>query len=139
MSGLRGSTLIEAVASMMIVAMMTAPIMATVLSASISSQSSSRRSAAADAARGLSEHLKAYVTADASLVAGPGAGADGWSLAGDASGLAAFAAGHHALEAAIWAPALRDCGGQISYDVSVRDTPAGREPDVTFNVSWNDE
>lgn len=138
MRGRRGATLVEVVISILLVAMMTGPIMSTVLSASMAQKRSEHRVAAAAAARGLSERLKAFVTADRSLANGPGVGRDGWSLPGDGTEAYALAPGTHRLDAGVWAPGLKDCGGSISYSVAVRDTPSGPEPDVRMNVSWED-
>lgn len=131
--------MVEICVSVLLVAMMSAPIMSTVLTASMSSRKADRRISAAAAVRGVSEHLKAFVTADRSLVRGPGAGGDGWHLPGDQSGLAALEAGRHELDPVRWAPGLVSCRGQISYDVRVRQTRTGPEPTVTFSVSWSDE
>lgn len=132
-------TLVEVCVSVLLVALMTAPIMSTVLTSSISSKRGDRRLNAAAAVRGLSEHLKAFVTADRALARGPGVGPDGWSLPGDASYLWALEPGRHELDPARWAPGLAESGGRISYVVAVRETRTGPEPTVTFTVSWEDE
>lgn len=131
--------MVEICVSVLLVAMMAAPIMSTALTSSLSSKKSDRRIAAAAAVRGVSEHLKAFVTADRALVRGSGTGPDGWSLPGDLSGLSALEAGRHELDPARWAPGLAASGGKISYEVRVRDTASGPEPTVTFTVSWNDQ
>ncbi len=131
--------MVEICVSVLLVAMMAAPIMSTVLTSSMSSLKSDRRMSASAAVRGVSEHLKAFVTADPSLARGSGGGVDGWSLPGDTSELSALEAGHHELDPARWAPGLVGCGGRISYDVTVRATPSGPEPTVTFTVSWNEQ
>jgi len=131
--------MVEVCVSVLLVALMSAPIMSTVLTSSMSSRRGDRRMSAAAAVRGVSEHLKAFVTADRTLVRGSGEGTDGWTLPGDRSGMYALAPGRHELDAARWAPGLADCGGQIAYEVVVRASPAGPEPTVTFTVSWSDE
>jgi hypothetical protein len=136
MSDSRGSSLIEVVVSLLLLAMMTAPIMSAALGAQVFSGRSDRRLAAAAAVHRLSEHLKPYVTADRTAARGPGQGPDGWTLPGDESRLAALESGHHDLQAAQWASALAPYSGNISYDVVVRDTPSGPEPDVRFTVTW---
>ena len=134
----RGSSLIEVIISILLFAMMTVPIMSTILSGAMSSGRTQRRGEAATAVRRVSENLKAYVTADRSLALGPGVGSDGWSLPGDASGLAALQGGPHDLAAGIWLQTLAPYSGSISYDVTDRATPSGPEPDVRFSVSWKE-
>ena len=75
------------------------------------------------------------------LISGPGIGPGGWALSGDASGLSALAAGRHDLSPAEWLPDLAapPYNGTIFYDVSVRLTPQGPQPDVAFNVQWTDQ
>lgn len=138
MRGERGASLVEVVISMLLLAMMTAPIMSTVLTGSLSSKRADRRLSAASSVRAVSENLKAYVTADPSLVQGAGAGPDGWTLPGDRSNLYALAPGHHELDPVRWAPGLNGFGATISYDVTVRTTNSGPEPDVVFNVAWTE-
>jgi type II secretory pathway pseudopilin PulG len=135
-----GTTLIEVVVSILLLAMMAAPIMSVVLNGAMISGRTQRRMAAALAVRRVSEHLKAYVTADRSVALGPGIGSDGWNLPGDASGLAALQGGHHALSAALWLQPLepKPYLGVISYDVTNRMTPSGPEPDVRFAISWTE-
>lgn len=134
----KGYTLIEVIIAILLVAMMTPPIMSVALTSRMSTGRSDRRMAAAGAVRALSEQLKAYVTADMTLAAGPGSGVNGWILPGDQSGLTALQAGHHDLSAAQWLPALASFGGTISYDVTTRSTPSGPAADLTFNVAWNE-
>jgi len=138
MRGSRGSTLAEVVIAILLVAMMAAPIMSVVLTSAMSSGRGARRVGAASDVRRVSEHLKAYVTADRGVVRGPGVGADGWTLPGDASGIGAFEVGRHPLSPALWAPDLAAYQGKIWYDVSMSTTPAGPQPNVTFGVSWED-
>lgn len=118
--------------------MMTVPIMSAAFGGrQMTAKTSLRLQAAADAQH-LAEALKAYVVADTTLAAGPGDGSGGWALPGDTSGLNALAAGHHALSSAVWLTDLTGYGGTISYDVTVRLTPQGPQPDVAFNVQWID-
>ena len=126
--------------SILLVAIMTGPIMSVILNSAMSSGRAQRRLEAAAAVRRLSEHLKAYVTADRSVAAGPGSGLDGWSLPGDASGRAALQDGHHELSPDLWLSSLspKPYSGSISYDVTGRLTPLGTEPDVRFAVSWTE-
>lgn len=136
-----GQTLIEVVIASLLLVMMTIPIMAAALSGRQMTARTTRRLQAAGHARHAAEALKAFVVADATLVSGPGAGSDGWVLSGDASGLNALAAGHHDLSPAEWLPdlAASPYNGTISYDVTVRLTPQGPQPDVVFNVQWADQ
>lgn len=134
----RGHTLIEVVVSMLLIAVMAALSMPAFLTGRMSEGRSQRRDAAADAVQRLSQELKNYVTADRSIVNGPGAGADGWSLPGDRSNTWALAAGQHDLDPALWAAALTPFQGTISYAVTVRATPSGPEPTVTFQVGWQE-
>ena len=138
MRGSRGSSLAEVVVSILIVAMMAAPIMSVALTSTMSSGRGARRVAAATAVRRVSEHLKAYVTADTTVARGPGEGIDGWSLPGDASGRYALAAGRHDLAPDRWSPELAAYRGSLSYDVTMATTPAGPQPNVVFRVSWED-
>lgn len=139
MRGNRGSTLAEVVVAVLIVAMMAGPIMSVALTSTMSSGRGARRVQAASDLRRVSEHLKAYVTADRSVAPGPGVGPDGWALPGDSSGLGALEPGHHELAPARWAPDLAPYKGTISYDVALATrTPSGPQPDVTFSVSWEE-
>lgn len=138
MSNERGSSLMEVIVAILLLAMMATPIMSVALSGRMASGRADRRIAAAAAIRRVSEHLKAYVTADRALARGPGDGDDGWALPGDASKASALDPGHHELEPAVWVPALAPFSGKISYDVSVRRTPSGAEPSVGFRVSWDE-
>ena len=142
-----GQSLIEVVIASLLVAMMTIPIMAAAFGGhQLTAKTSVRLQAAADARR-VAEALKAYVVADATLYLtdprykGPGVGIGGWVLPGDASGLNALDAGHHLLDAATWLPGLDapPYNGTISYDVTVRATPQGPQPDVVFNLGWSDQ
>ena len=133
-----GFTLIELIVATLMIGVIAGAMMSLTLTGRMSVGRVDRRVSAAAAVRGVSEALKAYVTADRALAQGPGAGPDGWTLPGDLSVLPAFGAGHHELSTAQWAPALAAQGGRISYDVAVRQTPSGPEPDVSFSVSWND-
>lgn len=136
----RGTSLIEVVISMLLLAMISVPIMATILTGAMSSGRLQRRGDAAAAVRRVSENLKAYVTADPSLALGPGVGSDGWSLPGDSSGLSALQGGRHPLSAEMWLQTLapNPYSGRISYDVTDRMTPSGHQPDVRFAVSWTE-
>lgn len=139
--GRGGQTLIEVVIATLLLAMMTVPIMAAAFGGRRMSARTTRRMQASSRARHVSEALKAFVVADRTLAAGPGTGSDGWTLSGDASGLPALAAGHHELAPAEWLPDLAapPVSGTISYDVTVRLTPQGPQPDVVFNVRWADQ
>jgi hypothetical protein len=136
----RGTTLVEVIISILLVAMMTVPIMSTVLSGAMASGRIQRRLDAAAAVRRVSENLKAYVTADRAVARGPGGGVDGWVLPGDLSGQPGLQAGHHTLSSDVWLPTLapRPYLGKISYDVTARMTPLGPEPDVSFAVAWTE-
>jgi hypothetical protein len=137
MRGSRGTSLVEVVIAILLVAMMTGPIMSTVLTTAVSQHRVERRVTAAASARALSESLKGYVTADRRLAPGPGVGRDGWTLPGDAEGIYALAPGVHRLDAAVWAPGLP--GATVAYAVTVRDTPSGPEPDVDMAFQWEDD
>ena len=134
----QGYTLVEVVIATLIIAMMAGPMMSVALTGRMSVGRTDRRVAAAASVRRLSETLKAFVTADRTLALGPGSGADGWTLPGDDSGAYALAAGHHALQVSQWAPALAAYQGAIAYDVAVRSTPSGPQPDVTFSIAWSE-
>lgn len=121
---------------MLLIGIVSALSLPSFLSGSMSVGRFERRTAAVDAARRVAEELKQYVTADRSLVNGPGAGLDGWSLPGDLSGSWALAEGSHPLDSAVWAAPLAAYGGTLSYTVAVRNTPSGPQPDVTFRVDW---
>ena len=136
-----GQSLIEVVIATLLLAMMTVPIMAAALSGRQLTARTTRRLQAAGHARHAAEALKAFVVADTTLISGPGAGPGGWSLSGDASGLNALAPGHHDLDPAEWLGdlAAQPYYGTLSYDVTVRATPQGPQPDVVFNVQWTDQ
>ncbi|HEX4047479.1 MAG TPA: hypothetical protein VH309_06575 [Elusimicrobiota bacterium] len=136
----RGSSLIEVIISVLLVAMIAVPIMSTALNGAMTAGRTQRRMEAAAAVRRLSESLKAYVTADRTVAPGPGTGADGWVLPGDSSGRGALESGHHPLSAELWLAPLapQPYSGTISYDVNARATPEGPEPDVSFAVSWTE-
>lgn len=134
----RGSSLVEVIVAILLIALMTAPLMSTALTGRMSMGRADRQIAAAAAVRALSEQLKAYVAADLSLATGPGTGASGWLLPGDQSGMTALQAGHHDLAASRWLSALAPYGGTISYDVTSVPTPSGPRADVTFNVAWKE-
>jgi type II secretory pathway pseudopilin PulG len=136
-----GQTLIEVIVAGLLLGMMTIPIMAAALGGRQLTAKTSRRLQAAADLRHAAEALKAYVVADTTLVSGPGTGGGGWVLPGDTSGLKALAAGHHVLLPATWLPdlAVPPYNGTISYDVAVRSTPQGPQPDVVFNVQWADQ
>ena len=138
MKGSRGSSLAEVIISILIVAMMAAPIMSVALTSTMSSGRGTRRIAAVTAVRRVSEHLKAYVTADTTAARGPGEGFDGWALPGDVSGRYALAVGHHELAPERWSPELASYRGSLSYDVTLATTSAGPQPNVVFRVSWED-
>lgn len=135
---IRGHTLIEVVVSMLLISVMAALSMPAFVTGRMAEGRSQRRDAAADAVQRLSEELKNYVTADRTIVDGPGTGADGWSLPGDLSRNWALAPGQHALDPAQWAAALTPFQGSISYTVTVRNTPSGPEPSVAFRVGWEE-
>ncbi|NNN05780.1 MAG: hypothetical protein HKL90_07750 [Elusimicrobia bacterium] len=97
-----------------------------------------RRAAAAQVVRRVSQALKAYVTADTALVAGPGVAPNGWGLPGDACGCYALQAGAHPLSAAAWAPELAALGGAVSYTVTTTPTALGPQPTVAFSVTWQE-
>ncbi|MFI5344809.1 MAG: prepilin-type N-terminal cleavage/methylation domain-containing protein [Elusimicrobiota bacterium] len=136
----RGSSLVEVVISILLLALMATPIMSVALSGHMAAGRADRRVAAAAAVRRVSEHLKAYVTADRTVARGPGDGEDGWHLPGDGSvARGALDPGHHELDPGLWLPStLKPYSGTISYDVTRRMTPSGLEPDVSFSVSWNE-
>lgn len=136
-----GQTLIEVVIASLLLAMMTVPIMAAAFGGRKLTARTTRRLQAAAYARQAAEALKAFVVADQTIVSGPGTGSNGWSLSGDASGSYALAAGHHELSPAAWLVELAASpyNGTISYDVTVRQTPQGPQPDVVFNVQWTDQ
>jgi Tfp pilus assembly protein FimT len=136
-----GETLLEIIIAILLLAMMTVPIMGAALGGrQLTLKTGHRQQAAADS-RHVAEALKAYVVADTSLAEGPGTGTGGWTLPGDESGTYALAAGHHVLTPAVWLPefASPPYNGTISYDVAVRSTPQGPQPDVAFNVQWNEQ
>lgn len=133
-----GFTLVEVVVSVLLVAIMAASFLSIALTSRSDRGRLARRAAADAALRRAAETLNSYVTADRTLANGPGAGADGWRLPGDASGLRALDAGHHPLDAAAWAPGLSDAGGRIAYDVTVRGTPSGPQPTAVFTVTWSE-
>lgn len=137
-SGRAGTTLIEVIIATLLFALVAVPVMSVALTGRMSSGRFDRRVAAAAAMRSMSESLKAYVTADPALAAGPGAGVDGWSLPGDASGLRALAPGRHDLNVAQWAPVLAPYGGKVSYTVVAAATPLGPQPTATFSVTWDE-
>ena len=136
-----GQTLIEVVIASLLLAMMTVTIMAAALSGRKLTARTTRRLQAAAHARQAAEALKAFVVADQTIVSGPGTGSNGWALPGDASGMSALQQGTHALSPAMWLPDLAapPYNGTISYDVTVRQTPQGPQPDVVFNVQWTDQ
>ena len=138
MRNARGSSLVEVVISILLLALMATPIMSVALSGHMAAGRADRRIVAAAVVRRVSEHLKAYVTADRTVARGPGDGEDGWQFPGDKSKLAALDAGHHELDPLHWAPALTPFGGTVSYDVMVRLTSSGAQPDVSFNVAWKE-
>lgn len=133
-----GFSLVEVVVSMLLIGIMAASFMSIALTGKMSSGRVQRRVAAAAAIRQTSEALKSFVTADRSLARGPGVGVDGWRLAGDQSGLYALDAGHHTLDAAVWAPDLAAAGGTIAYDVTVHAAPLGPQPTAEFSVTWDE-
>lgn len=135
-----GNTLVEVVIAVLLIAVMTGPMLSVALSGRMNMGRSDRRLAAAAAVRGLAEALKAYVVADPTLAAGPGVGVNGWGLPGDNMNgtLAALDAGHHALSPAQWLASLQAFNGRISYDVAIRSTPSGPQPDVAFSVAWDE-
>ncbi|MFI5350615.1 MAG: type II secretion system protein [Elusimicrobiota bacterium] len=144
-----GQSLIEVIVACLLVALITIPIVAAALSGhQLTAKASARLQAAADVRR-VSEALKAYVVADKTLYLidprykGPGSGISGWALPGDNNsiGLNALDQGHHPLDASTWLPGLDGPphNGTISYDVTVRSTPQGDQPDVVFNIAWTDQ
>ena len=136
-----GQSLVEVIIATLLIAMMTIPIMTAAMGGHQLTGKTSRRLQAAADARQAAEALKAYVVADTTIVSGPGIGTGGWALPGDASGLNALAAGHHDLNPATWLAGLSapPFNGTISYDVTVRSTPQGPQPDVTFNLQWTEQ
>jgi type II secretory pathway pseudopilin PulG len=139
MRNARGSSLVEVIISILMLALLATPIMSVALSGHMAAGRADRRIAAAAAVRRLSEHLKAFVTADKTVVRGPGGGDDGWHLPGDGGLRGALDAGHHELDPAQWLPTtLTAYGGRLSYDVTPRMTPSGIQPDVSFSVSWDE-
>lgn len=134
----RGHTLVEVVISMLLIALVFSLSMPAFLTGKMAIGRSERRDAAADAIHRLSEELKEFVTADRTIVDGPGTGSDGWSLPGDRSGTWALAPGTHDLEPATWAAALMPYQGTLSYMVTIRATPSGPEPNVSFRVAWTE-
>lgn len=137
LSSRRGSSLIEVIIATLLLAMMTVPIMAVTLTGGALTGKTERRLYASTAAARLAETLKAYVVADTTLIAGPNGD---WALPGDSSGLNALEAGHHDLSPEIWVPELAGAPyfATVAYDVSVRQTPQGPLPDVSFDIRWND-
>jgi Tfp pilus assembly protein PilV len=136
----RGQTIIEAVVAMLIVMVAAGSVMGVLVTGKESAGRTVRRAQAAQAVQTLAEALKAYQTADTAAAPGPGpAGtANGWGLPGDACGCAAFSAGPHALNPAVWAPNLAAQGGKISYTVAATATPLGPQPSVSFDVAWTE-
>ncbi len=136
-----GHTLVEVVIASLLIGMMTVPIMATVYNGRRLTERTTRRVQAAAHVRRLTEALKPYVVADKSLAQGPGTGALGWNLPGDTSPLTALAAGRHDLDPEVWLPDMHAAplNGRISYDVAVRLTPQGPQPDVTVQVAWDEQ
>lgn len=135
-----GFTLVEVVVASLLLLVITVPIMSAALGGRSLTARTNRRLAAAGAMRRVSEELKAYVVADASLAQGPGSGGDGWALPGDQSGLRALAAGHHELTPSVFLPSLAGApyNAVLAYDVAVRQTPQGPQPDVVFDASWSE-
>lgn len=133
-----GFTLVEVVVSMLLLGLITAMCIPAFLTGRKADGRAERRTAASGAIRRVAEELKGYVTADPSLANGPGTGVDGWNLPGDQSGRRALEAGEHPLNPALWADSLAPFSGRLSYTVSLRATPSGPQPDVTFLVSWEE-
>lgn len=140
-SASRGQALIEVLIASLLLMMLIGPIMAAALSGRQLTARTTRRLQAAAAARHASEALKSFVVADETLVPGPGRGIGGWKLPGDSGGLSALAAGRHVLSPDAWLPDLAapPYNGSISYDVTVRMTPQGPQPDVVFSVQWTEQ
>lgn len=138
--GRAGYTLIEVVIASLLLMMMTIPIMTAAFSGRQLTAKTTHRQVVAAAVQQAAEELKAYVVADQTLAKGPGDGPTGWLLPGDQSGLTALAAGHHELSPSVYLPSLAAApyDGTLSYDVTVRATPQGPQPDVTFNAKWSE-
>lgn len=134
----RGFTLIEVVVAMLLTLVMATGVLSALVTARMSVGRTQRRAAAAQAVRRLAETLKAYQTADTTLVPGPGGWPNGWGLPGDSCGCAAFQPGVHALNASVWAPDLATVGGNISYTVAETSTPLGPQPTTSFSVTWKE-
>ena len=135
-----GSTLIEVIIASMLLMMMTVPIMSAALGGRSMTVKTNHRLQAAAGARQVAEALKSYVVADVTLANGPGVGTGGWQLPGDSTGLNALAQGHHVLSASQYLPNLAAApnNGAISYDVTIRLTPQGPQPDVSVSVTWDE-
>ncbi|MFI5346550.1 MAG: prepilin-type N-terminal cleavage/methylation domain-containing protein [Elusimicrobiota bacterium] len=133
-----GYTLVEVVIAMLLVLIAVSAIMGTVITGRQSAGRTVRRAQAAQAVRRVAEALKVYRTADTSAVPGPGVGANGWGMPGDACACGAFQTGSHDLSPAIWAPELAAQGGRVSYTVTAQDTALGPQPSVDFHVTWTE-
>ncbi len=136
-----GNTLIEVVIAVLLVGIMVTGMM----SVAVTGHGSGRvthRAAAALAGQNLLDALKAYVTADQTLVKGPGSGAGqaSWRLPGDSCGCYALASGMHALDASLWLTALAGAPyqGTISYTVTNAATPNGDQPTVALSIAWTE-
>ncbi|MBI4060396.1 MAG: hypothetical protein HY403_03095 [Elusimicrobia bacterium] len=139
-AGTRGSTVIEVVIGIALVAIVAVSLMSVALTSRQSAGRIARKTAAAMTAKKIEERLKSYVTADTSATVGPGAGADGWTFPGDGCACYALSNGTHTLDASLYLPALSSApyNAAVSYFVANAETVNGGQPRVELSVVWTE-
>ena len=139
-SSTRGTTLVEVVIGIMLVAVIGLSLMSIALTSRRNTGRIDRKTAAAMAGKKILDNLKNYVTSDTSASTGPGIGAGGWTFPGDGCACYAFADGAHALDAASWLPALAGApyNASVGYTVTSAVTVNGKQPTVALSIKWTE-
>lgn len=79
----RGYTLVETLVAVMLISVVVTSVFSLVLTAKMGSRKTGKKAEALYYVQQYRELLKSYVTADPSLVGGPGVGPTGWNMPGD--------------------------------------------------------